>query len=399
MKCNKYFSIPLALVLGLSLTTYNVHAEKDKDNYFVVDITYPGKKAQRYTSYEYSSSNPLSFNKLKASKSNVKIKLVKSVRDGEEEDLDSLQLSYDYLNSSKHVDSLEADEKTLSLPASFLKASAYTSGNVKGRIAVREKGESPLDELDTNYILPVKETSYNKAIGETLSFVYLKQGLYGSKKKGIQIAKKATYVNNASIQKKNFSWWTSEYKYINKQWRATSFILSLNYPFNYDETKNYSAYRFAVKRNDKGYIKSMKLTNVLTYSGSSIYGETWKKASIDERDPASIKMTDNWSIGDTFKYKYIIKKPTITKIKANKQSLTVSWKKHTNCDGFEVQYATNKDFKDALTYKIIHNVATSATLNNLDSNSKYYVRIRCYGTVDEKTYYSSYTKTKSIKVK
>lgn len=197
MKCNKYFSVPLALVLGLSLTTYNVHAEKDKDNYFVVDITYPGKKAQRYTSYEYSSSNPLSFNKLKASKSNVKIKLVKSVRDGEEEDLDSLQLSYDYLNSSKHVDSLEADGKTLSLPASFLKASAYTSGNVKGRIAVREKGESPLDELDTNYILPVKETSYNKAIGETLSFVYLKQGLYGSKKKGIQIAKKATYVNNA----------------------------------------------------------------------------------------------------------------------------------------------------------------------------------------------------------
>lgn len=29
MKCNKYFSVPLALVLGLSLTTYNVHAEKD----------------------------------------------------------------------------------------------------------------------------------------------------------------------------------------------------------------------------------------------------------------------------------------------------------------------------------------------------------------------------------
>ena len=46
MKCNKYVSVPLTVMLGLSLATYNVHAEKDKDNYFVVDITYPGKKGR-----------------------------------------------------------------------------------------------------------------------------------------------------------------------------------------------------------------------------------------------------------------------------------------------------------------------------------------------------------------
>lgn len=399
MKCNKYVSVPLTVMLGLSLATYNVHAEKDKDNYFVVDITYPGKKAERYTSYEYSATNPLSLNKIKASKSNVKIKLVKSVRDGEEEDLDSLQLSYDYLNSSKHVDSLEANGKTLSLPASFLKASAYTTGDAKGRIAIREKGESPLEELDTNYILPVKETSYNKAIGETLSFAYLKHGLYGSKKKGIQLTKNATFVNNKSIAKRNFSWWTSEYKFINKQWRASSFILSLNYPFKYDETKTYSAYRFTINRSNKGYIRSMKLANVLTYTGSTIYGETWEKTSLEHRDSASIKMTDNWALGDTFKFKFIIKKPTITKIKAGEQSLTMNWKKRTDCDGFEIQYATNKNFDDALTYKISSYTATSATLNNLNSKSKYYVRMRCYGKVDDKTYYSSYSKIKSVKVK
>lgn len=399
MKINKYVSVPLTLMLGLSLTTYNVHAEKDKQNYFVVDITYPGKKAVRYTSYNYSSTDPLSLNKIKASKSNVKIKLVKSVRDGESEDLSSLQLSYDYINSSKHVDSLVASGKTLSLPANFLKASAYTDGDVKGRIAIREKNASPLEEVDTNYILPLKETNYNKAVGETLSFAYLKHGLYGTKKKGIQLTKTDTLVNNKSIKKKAFSWWTSEYKYINKQWRATSFILSLNYPFKYNETKTYSAYRFAISRNKKGYIKSLKLTDVLNYTGSTIYGEKWEKTTIDHRDSTSISLTDNWDIGNTFKYKYVLTKPTITKVSASSQSLTMTWKKRTDCDGFEIQYATNKNFKDKLTYKIDSYTATSATLNNLESDTKYYVRMRCFGTVDETTYYSAFSKVKSIQVK
>lgn len=399
MKITKYVSIPLTLLLTLSLTTFNVHAEKDENNYFRISITYPNESAQQYDSNNFSASDPLDLSSLKASKKNVKIKLLKVVSDGEEQDLSDYTLSYDYLNSSHHVDSLIAKSTTLSLPASFVKAAAYTSGNAKARIAVRENDESPLYEIDTNEILPVKENNYNKAVGDTLSFVYLKNGLYGSKKKGIQLTKKTTYVNGKSIAKRSFAWWTSEYKYINKQWRATSFILSLNYPFKYNETKTYSAYRFAVNRNKKGYITGMKLTNVLNYNGSTIYGEAWDETSLSHRDATTASLTKNWRIGDTFKYTYLLTTPKITKIKASTESLTFNWKKMNDCDGFEVRYANNKNFDDASTYKINNYTATSATLNALDSNTKYYVKIRSFGKVDHKTYYSSYSKTKSVTVK
>ena len=143
----------------------------------------------------------------------------------------------------------------------------------------------------------------------------------------------------------------------------------------------------------------MKLTNVLNYNGSTIYGEAWDETSLSHRDATTASLTKNWRIGDTFKYTYLLTTPKITKIKASTESLTFNWKKMNDCDGFEVRYANNKNFDDASTYKINNYTATSATLNALDSNTKYYVKIRSFGKVDHKTYYSSYSKTKSVTVK
>ena len=92
-----------------------------------------------------------------------------------------------------------------------------------------------------------------------------------------------------------------------------------------------------------------------------------------------------------------LKKVSITSVKAGKNSFTAKWKK-TDCTGYQVQYSTNKNFKNAKTLKVSGS-KTSATIKKLSSNKKYYVRIRAYKEVKDKTAYSSWSKEKSVRVK
>ena len=403
MKITKCLTIPLISVLGLSLTTnhiMDVQAEGNQNNYFEVDITYPEKQVKRYKSYEYSTA-PIDLSSMKASKKKVKIKLIKVVKNNQEQDLSNMQISYDYMTKGKHVNSLEAKGKTISLPLNFLKASSYsdTDSSSSGKIAIRDKNESPLEAVSSYNILPFKDTKYNKSVDSTISLAYLRNGLYGSKSKGLQLKKNDTLVNNVSLSNHPYSWWTSEYKYINKQWRASTFLLSINYPFNQDSNDSHTAYKFKIQRSSKGYIKSIKLEDTLAYVESSKYGEVWESTSLDNRDEYMDDLTNNWEIGDTFKYKYLLIKPTIKKNTVSNQSVTITWKKRTDCDGFEIEYSKKKNFKNTSKYKINNYTATSATLNSLSKNSKYYIRMRSFGIVEGKKYYSSYSKTKVISTK
>lgn len=83
-----------------------------------------------------------------------------------------------------------------------------------------------------------------------------------------------------------------------------------------------------------------------------------------------------------------------------KKTLVVKWKKQAaQTTGYEIQYSTSSKFKNAKTVKVGKNSTTSKTLTKLVSKKKYYVRIRTYKTVSGKTYRSSWSKSKSIKVK
>ena len=110
---------------------------------------------------------------------------------------------------------------------------------------------------------------------------------------------------------------------------------------------------------------------------------------------------------ETSKYKKATKKVTIYAIpakmktptvKAGSKKLTVSWKKDSRADGYQIQYSTSSKFKNAKTVTCSKKTAKTI-IKKLKKGKKYYVRIRAYKKIGSKKYYGSFSKTKSVKVK
>lgn len=101
--------------------------------------------------------------------------------------------------------------------------------------------------------------------------------------------------------------------------------------------------------------------------------------------------------------RFTIKPKTVTVKsvkKASSRKLNVVWASHkTQTTGFQVRYATTKNFKSG-TYKTVtltSKSATSKALTKLKAGKTYYVKVRAYKTVDGKKIYSSWSKVKSAK--
>lgn len=104
------------------------------------------------------------------------------------------------------------------------------------------------------------------------------------------------------------------------------------------------------------------------------------------------------SIKKTFK---INPKPTsLSSVKAGKKSLTVNWKKQaTQTTGYQIQYGLKSNFSGAKKVTISKNKTVKTTIKKLKSKKKYYVRVRTYKKIGKTTYYSTWSKSKSTKVK
>ena len=82
-----------------------------------------------------------------------------------------------------------------------------------------------------------------------------------------------------------------------------------------------------------------------------------------------------------------------------KKSITLKIKKQAiQTTGYQITYSQNKNFKNSKTIKI-KNTKTKATIKKLKSNKRYYIKVRTYKITQGKTYYSTWSKTKSIVVK
>ncbi|MBR1833127.1 MAG: fibronectin type III domain-containing protein [Ruminiclostridium sp.] len=93
-------------------------------------------------------------------------------------------------------------------------------------------------------------------------------------------------------------------------------------------------------------------------------------------------------------FKIIPAKATLTAKKSNGK-YALSWKKVTGITKYQIQYSTDsgKTYKTAGT---VSSGKTSAALK-LDTSKSYTFRIRSYKTVDGKKYYSSWSKTVTVK--
>ena len=116
---------------------------------------------------------------------------------------------------------------------------------------------------------------------------------------------------------------------------------------------------------------------------------------------ATITLKGNYSGTIKKTFKIIPKTTAISSAKAASKAITVKWKKNSTVSGYQIQVATNKSFtKNCKTYTVSGAENTSNKITELTGNKNYYIRIRCYKTVNGKKYYSSWkTYSKTVKTK
>lgn len=83
---------------------------------------------------------------------------------------------------------------------------------------------------------------------------------------------------------------------------------------------------------------------------------------------------------------------------SSKGQATVSWKQVKSITSYQIQYSTASSMKSARTITV-KGTSKSAVLKKLTRGKKYYVRIRTVKTASKKNYYSTWSKTASVKVK
>ena len=82
-----------------------------------------------------------------------------------------------------------------------------------------------------------------------------------------------------------------------------------------------------------------------------------------------------------------------------KGKIKLSWKSKDGISGYEIDISQTSDFsKDTISTKVDANYK-SVVAPSMVSGRTYYVRIRCYKKVGEKTYYSAWSSVKSCKAK
>ena len=92
-----------------------------------------------------------------------------------------------------------------------------------------------------------------------------------------------------------------------------------------------------------------------------------------------------------------LSQPEISGVKSEKSGqITVRWKRNSKAEGYEIQYATKKDFSNAKKVTVSGGKTVKKTIAKLKKNQRYYIRIRTYAR-SYGEYYSSWSKKKSLK--
>ncbi len=162
-------------------------------------------------------------------------------------------------------------------------------------------------------------------------------------------------------------------------------------------------YKYNWEYTGKAILPSVKVTdaNNKTISKTGNYDLTYKNNTNIGKATITIKFKGNYSGTQTFIFainKPTIKATTISKVTSAKKGFKVTWKKQS-VTGYEIQYATNANFKSAKTVKVTSYKTTSKSISKLTAKKKYYVRIRTYKKVGSKTFYSAWSSKKTVTTK
>lgn len=134
----------------------------------------------------------------------------------------------------------------------------------------------------------------------------------------------------------------------------------------------------------------------LTYNKDfTVSYSNWNSKDVG-RYTVTVKLIGNYSGTKTFPY-YINPKPTEFipsnkgGFKAISKGFTIKWNKQSSqTTGYQIQYATKRDFSNAATITIANPNTTSYTSKGRAGNTRYYVRVRTYKKIGNGTFYSSW---------
>ena len=107
----------------------------------------------------------------------------------------------------------------------------------------------------------------------------------------------------------------------------------------------------------------------------------------------------NWSVAQSIKITQAPDKTNISKLSTYIGShIKVDWPKAAGASGYHIKYADNSSMANAKEVFVKGNSTVTKTLTGLKNGKTYYVKIQTYRTVSGKTYWSSWSNAKSIKV-
>lgn len=246
-------------------------------------------------------------------------------------------------------------------------AKSYTYDGKKKEPAVTVKNGNATLRKGTDYTVSYK----NNLNAGTAAAVVKGTGKYtGTLEKTFKINKAKTTIKASNVMK------TAAKK-------AKTF--SLKAKCNRKNTLTYSSKNKRIKVNKKGkvtipknFVGKTEIT--IKAAASKNYMAASKKVTV-KINPASVKIVSAKS--------------------AASGKITVKWKKNTKVSGYEIQYSTSKKFAKTGTKsrKVKKASKTSETISKLKNGKIYYVRVRTYKKAAGKTYYSSWSGKKKVKIK
>ncbi|SEM11825.1 Fibronectin type III domain-containing protein [Butyrivibrio sp. ob235] len=133
-------------------------------------------------------------------------------------------------------------------------------------------------------------------------------------------------------------------------------------------------------------------SNANAQSDQNSSSASQKNDAVDSTNDAQKAETVSEKVDDTVK---VVK---IKSLKAAKKKFTVTFKKASSIDGYEVQYDTSKKFSSAKS-KTLGAKKTNVTVKKLKPKTTYFVRMRSFKNTDNGKVYSNWSKIKKVRVK
>lgn len=135
--------------------------------------------------------------------------------------------------------------------------------------------------------------------------------------------------------------------------------------------------------------------NIISASNYNVYYQSGRKNV--GTYAVKIQLKGNYTGTITKSFKINPKGTFIVRLTSQTKGFKLAVKKQTSqVTGYKIQYATNRQFKNA---KTVLQSSANFTCSGLTRNKRYYVRVCTYKTVSGKRYYSSWSAVKSVRTK